>query len=267
MKRLLATLLLAAPLPSAASAARGLDAELWGAILARHTREVPDAAGVRVDYRALARSPDWRRLVAGLDLAEPEGPEGRDERLAFWIDAYNVLAIDLVVRHPDIASIRDIGSLLRPVWNREAGRVGGRPRSLGEIEHEILRPMGDPRIHGAIVCASVSCPPLRRTPFTPARLDAALDEQMRRWLANPEKGLRIDRKSGTLHLSRVFDWFAEDFEASGGVLAFVSRFAPAPDREWLAAHASRLEIRHLPYDWSLNALPPAAARPDAPGAR
>jgi hypothetical protein len=87
------------------------------------------------------------------------------------------------VRHPGIASIRDIGSLLRPVWNREAGRVGRRARSLGEIEHEILRPLGDPRIHGAIVCASVSCPPLRREPFAAARLDAQLDDQMRRWLA------------------------------------------------------------------------------------
>ena len=261
MRRLLAILLLAASPPAPPSAARGIDAELWEAILARHTREVSDTAGVRVDYRGLADSPDWKRLVAGLADADPDGLEGRAERLAFWIDAYNILAIDLVVRHPGIESIRDIGSLLRPVWDREAGRIGGRARSLGAIEHEILRPMGEPRIHGAIVCASVSCPPLRREPFAAARLDAELDDQMRRWLASPEKGLRVDRESGTLHLSRVFDWFAEDFEAGGGVLAFVSRYAPAPERSWLTARAGDVRIRYLPYDWTLNALGPSDAQP------
>jgi len=260
VKRLLAMLLLAASPPAQPSGARGIDSELWGAILARHTREVPDTAGVRVDYRGLADSPDWKRLVAGLADADPDGLEGRAERLAFWIDAYNILAIDLVLRHPGIDSIREIGSLLRPVWDRDAGRVGGRERSLGEIEHEILRPLGEPRIHGAIVCASVSCPPLRREPFTAARLGAELDEQMRRWLASPEKGLRVDRESGTLHLSRVFDWFAEDFEADGGVLAFVSRYAPAPEREWLATRAGDVKIRSLPYDWTLNAFDPSTAR-------
>jgi uncharacterized protein DUF547 len=253
-------MLLLAASPQEPSAARGVDAELWGAILAQYTREVPDTAGVRVDYGSLADSSDWKRLVAGLADADPDALEGRAERLAFWIDVYNILAIDLVLRHPGIESIREIGSLLRPVWDRDAGRVGGRERSLGEIEHEILRPLGEPRIHGAIVCASVSCPPLRRKPFTAARLDAELDEQMRRWLASPEKGLRVDRESGTLYLSPVFDWFAEDFEADGGVLACVSRYAPAPERTWLAARAGDVKIRPLPYDWTLNALDPAAAR-------
>lgn len=253
-------MLLLAASPQEPSAARGVDAELWGAILAQYTREVPDTAGVRVDYRSLADSPDWKRLVAGLADADPDALEGRAERLAFWIDVYNILAIDLVLRHPGIESIREIGSLLRPVWDRDAGRVGGRERSLGEIEHEILRPLGEPRIHGAIVCASVSCPPLRRKPFTAARLDAELDEQMRRWLASPEKGLRVDRESGTLYLSPVFDWFAEDFEADGGVLAFVSRYAPAPERTWLAARAGDVRIRPLPYDWTLNALDPSDSR-------
>jgi len=256
----LAVLLLAACLSAPASSARGIDAALWGAILARHTREVGDAAGVRVDYRGLRESSDWTRLVAGLGDATPPGPDRRAGQLAFWIDAYNILAIDLVVRHPGIESIRDIGSLLRPVWDREAGSVGGRARSLGEIEHEILRPLGEPRIHAAIVCASVSCPSLRREPFAAERLEDQLDDQMRRWLADPAKGLRVDRASGTLHLSRVFDWFAEDFERGGGVLAFVSRYAPASEREWLAARGDEVRIRYLPYDWSLNALDQADSR-------
>jgi uncharacterized protein DUF547 len=213
---------------------------------------------VRVDYRGLREDPAWPRLVAGLDAARPGEPDARAGELAFWINAYNVLAIDLVVRHPGVKSIRDVGSWLRPVWGREAGRVAGRGRSLGEIEHEILRPLGDPRIHAAIVCASVSCPPLRREPFQAARLEAQLDDQMRRFLASPGKGLRVDPGGGTVALSRVFDWFAEDFAASGGALAFATRFAPEDARAWLEAHGDRARVAWLPYDWDLNALAPEA---------
>jgi hypothetical protein len=256
----LAALALAAAALPARSAAGDLDAELYAGILLRHTREVADAAGVRVDYRGLAGAPEWTSLVARLAASDPErlgeGSVGHRERLAFWINAYNILAIDLVVRHPDVGSIREIGSLLRPVWGREAGQVGGRGRSLGEIEHEILRPLGDPRIHAAIVCASVSCPPLRREPFAAARLDEQLDDQMRRWLASPEKGLRVDAAAGTVHLSRVFDWFAADFEAGGGALAFAARFAPAVAARFLAERGADVRVRYLPYDWDLNALGP-----------
>jgi hypothetical protein len=207
---------------------------------------------VRVDYRGLRADPAWAHFVAGLDAARP-GP-ARAETLAFWINAYNALAIDLVVRHPGVGSIREIGSFWRPVWDREAGRVAGRARSLGEIEHSILRPLGEPRIHAAIVCASVSCPPLRREPFDAARLEAQLDEQARRFLASPAKGLRVDAAAGTVALSRVFDWFEADFAAAGGALAFAARFAPEADRAWLAAQRETARVEWLPYDWDLNAL-------------
>jgi hypothetical protein len=239
--------------------AAGFDSALLSELLARHTREVADTAGVRVDYRGVAADPAWPRLLASLAEADPDALADRAERLALWINAYNALAIDLVARRPGVASIRDLGSWLRPVWDREAGRVGGRPRSLGEIEHAILRPLGEPRIHAAIVCASVSCPPLRREPYDAARLDAQLDDQMRRFLASPEKGLRIDEAARSVWLSRVFDWFEEDFAAAGGALAFASRFAPEPARRWLAAHPDA-RLRWLPYDWSLNSLAAADAR-------
>src|SRR4030095_12503639 len=137
------------------------------------------------------------------------------------IDAYNILAIDLVARHYPVASIRDLGSLLRPVWKIEAGRVGGRAYSLDEIEHGILRPLGDPRVHMAIVCASVSCPSLAREPFVAARIDAQLDAASARFVANEQKGVRVEARG--VRLSKIFDWFAADFAAGGGVLAFVRR--------------------------------------------
>jgi len=237
-----------------AAPAAGFDAALYARLLGEHTREVADIAGTRVDYAALrgAAAADWRRLVASL----AEGPAAdapRAERLAFWINAYNVLAIDMVVRNAPRRSIRDIGSPLRSVWKRPAGLAAGRRVTLHEIEHDILRPMGEPRIHAAIVCASLSCPPLLRAPYRADSLAAQLDASVRRWLADPRKGMRLARAQGVLHLSVIFRWFREDFESAGGALAFAQRFAPGETAEWLAAHPPP-RIRWLDYDWSLNRL-------------
>jgi hypothetical protein len=221
--------------------------------LQRHTREVPDTARARVDYRGLARSEDWKRLVTNLARTTPEKLQTREEKLAFWINAYNALAIQLVVANQPVDDVRDIGSLLRPVWKRKAGVVGGRPISLGWIEHEVLRPMGEPRVHTAIVCASVSCPTLRREPWRAAILDAQFGDALRIWLADREKGLRIDARARTLYLSRVFDWFADDFGGRGNLLAYLKPYMTAEDRAWLKENP-RPRVRHLDYDWRLNGL-------------
>jgi hypothetical protein len=247
MKNLLAAAILAWSTPALA-----LDLELYAALLARHTRAVADAAGTRVDYAALRADPGWGRLVATLAAAEPGALATRAERLAFWINAYNVLAIDWIVREGPVASIRDLGSLLRPVWKKKAGEIGGRDVTLDQIEHGILRPLGEPRIHVAIVCASSSCPSLRREPFRAAELERQLDEQARAFLADPRKGLAVDRAARTARVSKIFDWFARDFDASGGVRAFLARHAPGPERAWLAEQGDALELRYLEYDWGLN---------------
>lgn len=246
--------LLVALLAMAPASAPALDETLYATLLARHTREVDDLAGVRVDYRALRDSEEWRRLVRSLAESDPSALRTRDEKLAFWIDAYNVLAIDLVVRHYPLESIRDIGWLLNPVWKRPAGEVGGRRYSLDEIEHGIVRPLGDPRAHAAVVCASLSCPPLLREPWSADRLDAQLDAALRGWLAHPRKGLRIDRGRGSVTLSRIFDWFDEDFEEAGGALAFVSPYLSPEDRDWLRGEGADASVDFFDYDWSLNDL-------------
>jgi hypothetical protein len=222
--------------------AAAFDAGGYGRILEAHTQEVSDTAGVRVDYEALRGSSDWRSVVAGLSASDPNALTTRSERLAFWINAYNVLAIDLVTRHWPVASIRDIGSFLRPVWKHEAGRIGGRAYSLDEIEHQILRPLGEPRIHAAIVCASVSCPSLARTPYRAAELDAQLDASLGRWLANPHKGSRLDAAAGVVRLSAILQWFADDFDAAGGVLPYLTPHLPEATRRWLAAHGGERRI-------------------------
>lgn len=234
----------------ATAVAAGLDKDVWDGFLARYTKETPDVTGVRVDYAGLARDPAWRSFVTGLEQATP--PREPKGRLAFWIDVYNVLAIDMVVRNLPLASIRDAGSLLRPVWKRPAGKVAGRVVTLDEVEHRILRPIGDPRIHAAIVCASTSCPPLRREAYRADRLDAQLDAAMRDWLANPDKGLRVEVDQ--VRLSKIFDWFAVDFAPAGGALAFLRPYLAPPVRQALDALGPDPRIVWFEYDWTLNDL-------------
>ncbi len=251
--RILASLLtLAAFLLSVPVAASALDLDAYAAILEAHTRDVDDIATVRVDYDALRTSPEWAALVESLDDVDPAALS-RDEQFAFWTNAYNILAIDVVVKGRPENSIRDLGNFLSPVWKKEAGRVNGKPVTLDQIEHEILRPMGDARVHGAVVCASLICPPLRREPYRAATLDAQLDDNVRRWLADPRKGVRVDRNRNTVHLSSILKWFAEDFEKDGGVVAFAAKYAPEADAAWLAENPDP-RVRYIDYDWSVNRL-------------
>jgi len=227
-------------------------APLYAELLSEYTHSVDAEVGTRVDYSGLAKEPRWKRLLSKLAEMDPSRLGSREEKLAFWINAYNIFAIDLVILHSPVKSIRDIGSFFRPVWKREAGRIGGRGYSLDEIENEILRPMKEPRIHGAIVCASISCPNLAQTPYRAPGLDAQLDASIRAWLARPEKGLSLDRAKGRLELSRIFKWFAEDFGGRKGVLEFVQKYAPEPNSAWLAANLQRVSVSYFDYNWNLN---------------
>jgi len=232
--------------------ATALDEALYAEILARHAKAVPDKAGTRVDYAALKGSADWQRLIDSLAASDPESLGSANARLAFWINAYNILAIDMVLRGYPVESIRDRGTWLTPVWNRPAGRVGGRKLTLHQIEHEILRPMGDPRIHAAIVCASTSCPSLRREPFRATDLDAQLYASMRRFLGDRKKGLAIDDANGRVVVSQIFSWFAEDFGGPDSVLDYVVPFLEERERNWLTIYGDDAPIAYFEYDWALN---------------
>jgi hypothetical protein len=237
---------------AATGSAAAFDEVGYAQLLGRHTRIVTDPAGTRVDYTALRSSADWQRVVASLASSDPSRLATREARLSFWINAYNVLAIDVVLAGYPLDSIKDRGGFLRPVWRIDAGRVGGRTLSLHEIEHEILRPLGDPRIHAAIVCASTSCPSLQREPFRAADVDTQLDASLRRFLADPRKGLAVDRGAQRIRLSRIFDWFAEDFGGADAVVESITPFAPERERAWLEEHGRNARVSFFDYDWRLN---------------
>ncbi len=196
-----------------------------------------------VDYTGLKKDPDFKKLVQDLSEFPLDQLEGQQEQLAFYINAYNILAIKTVIDHWPVESIKDVGSFLKSVWKKEAGIIGGKKISLSEIEHEILRPMGDPRIHMAIVCASVSCPDIRNEPYTAKKLNQQLDDQAKKFLSNPQKGLSLDEN--IYRTSKIFDWFEKDFNKKyGSVKKFISRYSDLLIGANIKAN--------LPYNWSVN---------------
>jgi len=237
-----------------AGSAGAADDGAYGRVLARHVRRgtVDGITGNLVDYGALAADPDYARAVADLATARPETLAGEDERFAFWTNAYNLLAIKTIVDRYPIDGIKDAGSFLSPIWKRKVGTVAGQERSLDEIEHGILRKeFREPRVHFALVCASLSCPDLRAEPYVAERLDAQLAEQVRAFLGNPGKGLAIPDDGDGVRVSSIFDWFARDFAPAGGVAAFVRAEAP-PEVASRLGGLTDDDLSYLPYDWNLN---------------
>ena len=206
-----------------------------------------------VNYKKLQNDPVFPKLIDELKSFSPSQLQTHKEKLAFWINVYNVFAVKIVTENYPLKSIKDIGGLFKPVWKHNAGVVGRREYTLDEIEHKILRKMGEPRIHVAIVCASISCPDLVTDVFKPERLNEQLDTQMRNFLANPEKGMRVDADGKRLFLSSIFDWFNEDFESHGGVLKFIQPHVDPKYRQVL--ESSSLRVFYMEYNWKLNDSP------------
>jgi hypothetical protein len=117
-----------------------------------------------------------------------------------------------------------------------------------------VRPLGDPRVHAVVICASTSCPALPRAPLRATRSTRSWTPRVRQWLADRDKGLRVDRAANTIQLSKIFDWFEDDFAKTGGVPAFLARYAPDADRAWLRDHGADADLAYFSYDWRVNAL-------------
>jgi len=199
------------------------------------------------DYRG-ATGQDRKRLAAYLANLGDARPArmSSDEKKAFYVNAYNAMAIGIVLDRYPIASIRDVDG----AFNRIRRRIGGLQLSLDGIENR-LRELADPRFHFAIVCVSQSCPPLLARAYTAANISAELDRQGREFVNDPGKNV-IDRAGGRVLLSKIFDWSRAEFEREGGSLGrFVARYVADRDSAaWLASGNARL--RFLEYDWSLN---------------
>lgn len=216
----------------------------YAQLLEKHVRpgERDGVALNQVNYSALKNDPLWPQVVALVEQFPVTQLASPQEKLSFHINAYNVFALKMVLDHWPVKSIKDAGSLLRPVWKKPVGTLDGKTVTLQQVEDDFLRSMGEPRIHMAIVCASVSCPDLRNEPYRAATLETQLEDQATSFLANKKKGLYLE--DDTVHVSKIFSWFEDDFAVSGGVEKFLRRYQSLPEKLSIDAD--------IDYNWTLN---------------
>lgn len=219
-----------------------------------------------VDYAALkqARSP----LDAYLEHLGNTSPHTNADlfpspqhALAYWINAYNACVLRGVIDAYPVNSVADINGL-DGFFRQAQYTIGGEQMTLDDIENKIIRPRyKDPRIHFAVNCAARSCPALGRSAMTGETLDAQLDEATRKALANPLH-VRFDRATNTVHLSKIMEWFKEDFvdwiprdkdavPEQATLLDYLKLYTQDKDAEYLAAHPN-IKITFSEYDWALN---------------
>lgn len=211
-----------------------------------------------------ARGPDavegaWETLEAVVDDLARSDPDMFDRAgaLGFWLDLYNAGALALALRTAEVGDpsvLRTPGAFTAPFTT-----VAGERLSLDAVEHGKIRRFGDPRVHAAMVCGSISCPTLRSTPYSGTDLDAVLDDQLGAFLASG--GIVADRGRNVVRLSRVFAWFGGDIvrparmptllPARGAkVLEMLLPHVEADLRKWIVAESPRVEF--LSYDWGLR---------------
>lgn len=238
----------------------------WDDLLKKHVKYTTNGNASRVDYAGLAK--DRAALKAVLDSYSKVTKAEFDAwpkpaQQAFLINAYNAFTVELILtKYPDLKSIRDLGSFVSKPWSKKFFTLFGQETTLDNIEHDMLRKEGvydDPRVHVAVVCASIGCPMLRNDAFTAANLEASLEDGMKRFLSDRTRN-RYNPQSKKLEVSKIFDWYGKDFEkghkgfasVKGTMAKYADQLAEAPaDRA--IVRDQKADISFLDYDWSLNA--------------
>jgi len=239
-------------------------------------RYVKDA---RVNYEGFISSmAEFETFLRALGSVDEDDFESwrEEQKLAFWINAYNAFTIKAIIDHyPIKRSFSLVGIFYAPsnsilqikgVWTKLQFRAAGRMVTLDEIEHQILRKkFNEPRIHMAINCASVSCPDLSNEAYTADKLEEQLAYASASFVNNPDKGVYVNEQRGEVKFSKIFKWFGDDFIANYGgsklfnsyslkenaVLNFASDYLESQQtKEYLMSN--KLKIGDLGYDWHLN---------------
>ena len=230
----------------------GIDHAVWDGLLKKYV----DGRGM-VNYAAwkdsVADRGALKAYLASLSKADPKKNASRAGRLAFWINAYNALTVHGILEKYPTASIKDHVSYFGGynIWKDLLLPVGDEKYSLHAMEHEVLRKMSEPRIHFAIVCASIGCPRLLAEAYTPQKLEQQLEVNTRAFFADRAK-FNYDVGSRTLYVSPILDWFPEDFGRDQAELqtAIAPYLPDQASRELAASGSARLS--YLDYDWNLN---------------
>lgn len=234
----------------------------WNELLKQHVKWNAAGTATSVDYAGFskdrARLNNYLKTLSSVSRQEYAKWSWIDQQ-AFLINAYNAYTVELVLtRYPNLTSIKDIGGVFSSPWKQSFFSLLGEKRSLDDVEHTLLR--GDkrykePRIHFAVNCASIGCPALRDEAYTGAKLGVQLEDQTIRFLSDRSRN-RFNLKTGQYSISKIFDWYGEDFEKhAGGVTAFLLRYTDKTDlsqADLAYIQKNRFKITYFAYDWALN---------------
>jgi hypothetical protein len=237
---------------STLSAAEPFSHEKFNSVLKAHLKD-----GL-VNYTSLKIDKELDAYLDELNKADIKLLGSREEKIAFWINAYNAYTLKLVADNYPVKSIRSISPLgnnilaaLAGPWSKEFCKVGGKIYSLNQIEHEILRgEYKEVRVHFAVNCASISCPVLREEAYHGEKINSQLDDQAKRFLSDSSRN-RWDPAKRTFYISKIFDWYQDDFvKASGSLEKYLAPFFVGDAKAALLS--GKAEIEYLEYNWNLN---------------
>jgi len=237
----------------------------WDMVLKGNVTPINKGFGSQIDYGNLKKKgvdlTAYTQTLSAVAKSEFEG-WSRNQRLAFLMNAYNAFTVVLILtKYPNLDSIKDLGGLFSSPWKKKFFKLFGKETYLDHIEHDLIRNSGkynEPRIHFAVVCASVGCPALQTEAFVADKLDQQLEEGLKGFLSDRTRN-RYDKKSGKLEISKIFSWYSGDFEK--GHLGFhsvadvLSRYAEVladekSDQDLI--RKKKIKIKYQSYDWKLN---------------
>ncbi|MFH4964842.1 DUF547 domain-containing protein [Gaetbulibacter sp. M235] len=213
---------------------QNFDHAIWNSIL----KEYVSSDG-HVNYKAIKENHDkLDKYLLALSKTTPDERWSKNETLAYWINAYNAFTVKLIIDNYPLKSIKDIEN----PWDINFITIGGETLSLNHIEHNILRKMEEPRIHFAIVCASVSCPKLQNEALIASKLDVQLSYAAKEFLSDNTKN---DISEKHLYLSKIFQWFPKDFKKNGDLIAFLNQYSQINI-------SKDAKVKFKDYNWNLN---------------
>ncbi len=214
--------------------AEAFDHSTFNALLQKHV-----SSQGNVNYNSFKTDKtNLQNYIASLGENMPNKSWAKEDKIVYWINAYNAMTIDLILRNPSVKSIKEI----KDPWDQRLWKLADKWYNLNQIEHDILRKMNEPRIHFAIVCASVSCPKLQNTAFTASDLEIQLTNATKEFLSDSSKN---NLSKNSIKLSKIFKWFAKDFKQNQSLVDFLNKYS---DIE-ISQNASK---NYMDYNWNLN---------------
>ncbi len=211
--------------------------DLWNELLQKHVSE-----NGNVNYEGFKKEQKnlygYLRFLNLIYQHESFNTSSKEQKLAFWINAYNAFTVDLILRNYPLKSIKD----LKDPWKQRHWKLGDKWYNLDEIEHQILRKMNEPRIHFAINCASFSCPKLQNKAFTVDNLEKLLTNATKEFLNDTSKNSLTENQ---IQISKLFQWFSKDFKQNGSLIDFLNKYSDVQ----ISAKAKK---SFMDYNWDLN---------------